>query len=164
MPLDFTQINRTVEVPTNLNFKPVFEPSRVNKVLSTTVEPCTKKRQDIKRFSSLRLPFSAAALIELIIPSAKFGGVDNAFPTNIGSPDATITVSVQVPPTSVAIIYLSLIIFSKSKLSIGLHYKVLEIYFFKQLINKLMRSFFPSKPIPGNSCNLTSSPSTTAPS
>ena len=29
MPLDFTQINRTVEVPTNLNFKPVFEPSKM---------------------------------------------------------------------------------------------------------------------------------------
>src|SRR5262249_34471989 len=50
----------------------------------------------------------AAERIESRTPSAKFGGVDSDLPRRIGSPAANTTVSVHVPPTSVATMYLRL--------------------------------------------------------
>ena len=55
------------------------------------------------RSSETEIPiWSAADLIESKTPVAKSGGVDKAFPRITGSPTAKTTVSVQVPPTSVA--------------------------------------------------------------
>jgi hypothetical protein len=48
-------------------------------------------------------PISCAAeVIESMTPAAKFGGVDSTLPSCIVPSDAATTVSVQVPPTSVA--------------------------------------------------------------
>ena len=52
---------------------------------------------------------SAAERMESITPTEKSGGVDNVLPRCAGSPAANTIVSVQVPPTSVATMYLRVI-------------------------------------------------------
>ena len=49
---------------------------------------------------------SAAERMESMTPTEKSGGVDSVLPRCAGSPAANTMVSVQVPPTSVATMYL----------------------------------------------------------
>ena len=81
---------------------PVLAPLRVRRVLSTTVDPCTKSAVSASS-ASVEMPAeSAAAPTAANTPSAKSGGVESALPSRTGSPAANSTASVQVPPTSVA--------------------------------------------------------------
>src|SRR5262245_59166402 len=69
------------------------------------VEPCRKSCVCSSCSSSVSPIEGSADRIELITPSAKFGGVERDFPIYGGWPSVTIRVSVHVPPTSLAMMY-----------------------------------------------------------
>ncbi|CAB4734551.1 unannotated protein [freshwater metagenome] len=99
------RVMRMVSSKPSVVMRPTCAPPRVKMALSTTVDPCTKSDVWLSN-ASRDIPIDAAAdRTESSTPSAKFGGVESAFPRWIGSPAVNTTVSVHVPPTSVATRY-----------------------------------------------------------
>ncbi|MNY38146.1 hypothetical protein D3C86_1727480 [compost metagenome] len=99
------RVTSTVSSKPSVVTKPTFAPSLVKIALSTTVDPWMNNEVCPISSSRPRPIDTAADRMESSTPSAKFGGVDKALPSQAGSPAANTTVSVQVPPTSVATRY-----------------------------------------------------------